>query len=157
MISCLSGRHRFSPGLPWLCCINPVRVSTQLSTPFLSLESNPWRKSEPQHPAHPCHLTVQTASWLRSAGQLWFLTEFSLLCLARTCCCAPLWGSVSPSCPCPWGSFQYIETFLPSQLPPQGVRLSLYFLTAFSLLLYMEFSLPVWKSDVFCQLSAGVL
>ena len=105
------GRPRFSPGLPWLCCINPVRVSPQLSTPFLSLESNPWRKSEPQHPAHTRHLSVQTASWLRSAGQLWFLTEFSLLCLARTCCCAPLWGSVSPSCPCPWGSFQVYRNF----------------------------------------------
>ena len=91
--------------------LNPVRVSPQLSTPFLSLESNPWRKSEPQHPAHTRHLSVQTASWLRSAGQLWFLTEFSLLCLARTCCCAPLWGSVSPSCPCPWGSFQVYRNF----------------------------------------------
>lgn len=62
-----------------------------------------------------------------------------------------------PPVPAPEEVSKYIETFLPSQLPPQGVRLSLYFLTAFSLLLYMEFSLPFWKSDVFCQLSAGVL
>ena len=82
-------------------------------------------RAVPMHPA-PTQLwgDVSVSCFLAGKCQpvqsLWWI--FSSLPSEHLACCVPLWGSEAPSCSHQWkGFWECAETFLPSQLPPQGL------------------------------------
>ena len=159
MISCLFGRSRLSPGLSHLHCTSTLRG--RQSTPILHRsqpQSSPWGRTPKAWASAPSPdslwwVSKQLLCWEMPIG-IDLCAKFSVLCLLCTCCCTPLWGSKAPLVPICEGVSKCVKTFPPSQLPPHGTRpipfsLYLYF-HSFFLPLYVKFSLPFWKSEVFC-------
>lgn len=160
MVSCLFGRSRLSPGLPDLHCTSTFRGRQSQPQSFIGVNPSPLPgvglpKLEPQHPA----LTLCGGCPNNfSAGrcQLALISVPNSLCFVFCVLVAALPSEVPklPLSPSVGGVSKCVKTCPPSQLTPHGtgpVPFSLYlYFHALFLPLYVKFSFPFWKSEVFC-------
>lgn len=93
-------------GLPLLCCLSPLRVSSWQSAPVVSLESDPQSLSlSIQPPLSAAGMQTNISGW-EVLVSVDLCGEFSSFCLPSTCCFlhSPL-KFQSTRHPCPQGSF----------------------------------------------------